>query len=72
MGVSRGLASVDAAIGLFINLFGWICIVMALKKVFKILQGVLFENTVTIVNIILDVFLDKRLKKDDLGFVAIT
>ncbi len=59
MGATSGLATVVKVIFLFINFFGWIFIVMALKEVFKILQGVLFKNMVTIVHIILDVFLGK-------------
>ncbi len=46
---------------------------MALEEVLEVFQGVLFENTVIMIQIILDVFLGdwEMNKKDDLGFVAI-
>ncbi len=45
------------------NIFWWVNIIVALEETLEILEGVQVQITLTMVSIILDVFLGKRINK---------
>ncbi len=71
MVTTRGLASVILMIIEAITFLGWVSVKMTLKEIFEIFNSLVVKIALTMANIVLNVFLGKRVEKNDFCFIVI-
>ncbi len=60
---ASGLASVRLSIVFAVIFLRWVSVKVTLREIFKVFNSFFVEIALTVVNIILDVFLGKRVEK---------